>query len=86
MKTTKQVKREGLKLTPTQKRMLQLPKDILIKYNALIVNHVSMMSAAERRMVIERVEYGLSKNTISKEEVDKEIEVIRDYIEQGGKR
>jgi len=60
---------KALRIAPSKKEILRMPKEYLLQHNALIFHKASSLSSAQRRMVQERVAYGLNKNTITTEEV-----------------
>lgn len=64
---------EGVKIAPSKRDILELPKDLLLKHNALIFHKGSSLSAAQRKLVQGRVAYGIKRGTITTEEMAKEI-------------
>jgi len=72
---------KGMRLSPQKRRMYGMPKDVLLKHNALIFHKGSSLSYNERRMVQERVAYGINKGTIKPEEVAVEINKLNALIQ-----
>jgi len=72
---------KSLKISPSKRRILQLPKELLLKHNALVFHDVSPLSFAQRKMVVERIEYALQKGTIKVEEVASENNKINFLIQ-----
>jgi len=70
-----------IRISPSKKAILGLPYDILLKHNALIFHKGSSLSSTQRRMVQDRVAYGLNKNIITTEEVAKEINKLNALIQ-----
>ena len=58
-----------------------MPNDILLKHNALIFHKGSSLSSSQRRMVQDRVAYGISRGTIKPEDVAKEINQLNALIQ-----
>jgi len=71
----------SLRIAPSKRQILQLPKDLLLKHNALIFHKGSTLSSTQRRMVQERVAYGINKGTIKPEEVAQEINKLNALIQ-----
>lgn len=67
-------------LTPTQNRIFSMDRDIMIKHYALIVLMMSRMSREERRLVTNRINFGLAKGTIQQNEIDEAVAYIQQYI------
>jgi len=55
--------------TPTQNRIFSMDKDILLGHYVLVLMKMSNLSAEERRLVINRVVFGVNKGTITEEDV-----------------
>lgn len=73
---------KSLKIPPSKKRVLNMTKDEILQYNALIFHKgCKSLSSAERRMVQDRVAYGLNSGTIKTEEVAKEINMLNALIQ-----
>ena len=66
-KTDEQMMQKALRIAPSKREILRMPKEYLLQHNALIFHKASSLSSAQRRMVQERVAYGLNKNTITTE-------------------
>ena len=60
---------KSIRISPQKKRILSMPKDLLIEHNALIFHKSSSLSSTERSMVQQRVAYGLNKGYMTTEEV-----------------
>ena len=73
---------KSIKIAPSKRQILQLPKDLLLKHNALIFHKGSSLSSTQRKMVIERVAYGINRGTIKTEEVAKEINKLNALIQE----
>lgn len=71
----------SLRIAPSKRQILQLPKDLLLKHNALIFHKGSSLSSTQRRMVQDRVAYGLNNNTIKPEEVAHEVNKLNAMIQ-----
>jgi len=72
---------KSLKISPSKKKILNMTKDQLLKYNALIFHKgCKTLSSSERSMVQERIAYGLNRSTITTEEVAKEINSLNALI------
>ncbi|MGK0464802.1 hypothetical protein [Clostridium sp.] len=69
------------KLSPAQRQIIALPTDLLLKNYALIIYKASSLSSKKRDMVKERVSYKLSKELITVEDIEKEVNSLRDYVE-----
>ena len=72
---------KGFNIAPSKRAILALPADILIKHNALIFHKGSSLSSTQRKMVQERIAYGINKGTIKPEEVAKEINKLNALIQ-----
>tara|TARA_B100000768_G_scaffold160990_1_gene160839 strand:- start:159 stop:500 length:342 start_codon:yes stop_codon:yes gene_type:complete len=73
---------KSLKIPPSKKRVLNMTKDDILQYNALIFHKgCKSLSSAERKMVQDRVAYGLKNGTIKTEEVAKEINMLNALIQ-----
>lgn len=70
-----------LKIAPSKRAVLQMPKEILLKHNALIFHKGSSLSSSQRKMVQDRVAYGINKGWIKPEEVAKEINMLNAHIQ-----
>lgn len=77
---TSQIAR-SIRIAPSKRVVLQMPKNILLKHNALIFHKASSLSSSQRKMVQDRVAYGLSKGTIKPEDVAKEINQLNALIQ-----
>jgi hypothetical protein len=75
------LKRKTNVFTPTQNRILSMDRELLIRHYALVRLKVSSMSAEERRILLNRIHYGVEKGTISVEELQKEVDKVQDMIE-----
>lgn len=70
-----------IKMSPSKKKVLSLSKDALLQYNALIFHKgCQSLSSAERKMVQERIAYGITKGSIAPEEVAYEINSLNSLI------
>jgi len=91
--TTKRIKKEvesgtvdlaavakRLKIAPSKQAILQMPYDILIKHNALIFHKGSSLSSAQRKMVKERVAYGIKRGLIKPSQMSDEINKLNALI------
>lgn len=70
-----------LKIAPSKRAVLQMPKEILLKHNALIFHKGSSLSSSQRKMVQDRVVYGINRGWIKPEEVAKEINMLNAHIQ-----
>lgn len=70
----------SLKIAPSKRAILQLPKELLLKHNALIFHKGSSLSSTQRKMIVERVAYGINRGTITTEEMAKEINKLNALI------
>lgn len=68
--------------TTTQNRILSMDKELLIKHYALVRLRVSSMGAEERRILLNRINYGVDKGHISVEELQREVDKVQDMIEE----
>jgi hypothetical protein len=71
----------NIKIAPSKRAILQLPKDLLIKHNALIFHKGSSLSSTQRKMVQERVAYGVNRGIIEPQEVADEINKLNALIQ-----
>lgn len=69
--------------TPTQNRIFSMDKNILIRHYILIYLKESSLSAEERRLVKNRVSYGLTKGTITEEELEESAEELQRFLIDG---
>lgn len=69
-----------VKIAPSKMAILSLQKDTLLKHNALIFHKASTLSSTQRRLVQQRVAYGINKGTIETEEVAEEINKINAFL------
>ncbi len=72
---------KSLRLAPSKRAIFSLTKDLLLKHNALIFHKGSSLSSAQRKLVQERVSYGLKNETITPDEVAKEINILNRLIQ-----
>lgn len=72
---------DSIKLSPTKKRILSIPTDLLLKHYALIVYKASSLSSKERSLIKERVAYKLAKKEITAEEVADSINDLTEFLE-----
>lgn len=70
-----------IRIAPSKRVILQMPKDILLKHNALVFHKGSSLSSKQRRLVQERVAYGINSGTIKPEEVASEINKLNALIQ-----
>ena len=59
----------------------RMDKELLIKHYALVRLRVSSMGAEERRILLNRINYGVDKGHISVEELQREVDKVQDMIE-----
>jgi hypothetical protein len=80
---TKQVREilKSARISPTQKRVLSWPQDLLLKHYALIVYKASSLSSKERQLVTERIGYKLGKEHITPEQVSGAVNELTEYLE-----
>lgn len=71
----------NIRIAPSKRVILQMPKDILLKHNALIFHKGSSLSSSQRKLVQQRVAYGLNKGTIKPEEMSDEINKLNAIIQ-----
>ena len=71
---------KSLRIAPSKRQILQLPKNLLLKHNALIFHKGSSLSSTQRKMVQQRVAYGVNRGTIKPEEVAAEINKLNAII------
>ena len=70
-----------LKIAPSKRRVLQMTKDELLQYNALIFHKACQsLSSSERRMVQDRISYGINKGSITTKEVADDINNLNALI------
>lgn len=70
-----------LKIAPSKRRVLRMTKDELLQYNALIFHKACQsLSSSERRMVQDRITYGVSKGLITPQEVADDINNLNALI------
>jgi hypothetical protein len=62
--------------TPSQNRILSMDKELLIKHYALVRHQVSKLSSEERRILSNRIQYGVEKGNITIEELQKEVDIV----------
>jgi len=72
---------KAVRIAPSKRAILQMPKDILLKHHALVVHKISSFSSTQRRLIQERVAYGVSKERIKPEEVAKEVNNLNAFIQ-----
>ena len=72
---------ESLRLAPSKRAIYNLTKDLLLKHNALIFHKGSSLSSAQRKMVQERISYGINAGKIQPDEVAKEINILNRLIQ-----
>lgn len=70
-----------VKVSPTQRRVLSIPTDLLLKHYALIIYKASSLSSKERELVKERVAYKLAKKEITAEDVADSINDLTEFLE-----
>lgn len=72
---------KNIKMSPSKKRILGMSKDKLLQYNSLIFHKgCQSLSSAERRMVQERIAYGINKGSITTQEVADEINALNAFM------
>ena len=72
---------KSLKIAPSKRDVLQLSKKLLLKHNALIFHKGSSLSSTQRKMIQERIAYGINRGTIQTQEVAKEINKLNALIQ-----
>lgn len=72
-----------LRIKPSLREVLSLPKDLLLKHNALIALKASSLSSTKRKMVQERVSTLVKLNKITTEEVEKEVKELQEFVLKG---
>ena len=72
---------EAVRVAPSKRSIIQMPKDILLKHNALVVHKISSFSSTQRRLIQQRVAYGVSKGRIKPEEVAEEVNNLNAFIQ-----
>jgi hypothetical protein len=80
-KRAEAIKKKTDIFTPTQNRIFSMDKELLIKHYALVRCKVSSMTAESRRILLNRIEYGVEKGKITIEELQKEVDRVQDIIE-----
>jgi uncharacterized protein YrzB (UPF0473 family) len=81
-KKTQVINKKVNVFTPTQNRILTMDREFLIKHYALVRCKQSSMGAEERRILLNRIEYGVSKKTITVEELQIEVDKVQDMIQE----
>lgn len=76
------IKKADKIFTPTQNRIFSMDRDVLLKHAALINLKVSSLSAEERRLIVNRVEFGLMKGTIALKEIQDATLEIAKYMRE----
>lgn len=71
----------SLKMSPSKKLIYNLNKEVLLKHNALIFHKGSSLSSTQRKMIQQRIGYGLNKGTIKPEEVAREVNKLNALIQ-----
>jgi len=71
----------ALRIPPSKKAIFQMPYNILVKHNALILHKGSSLSSAQRKMVQDRVAYCVKKGLIKMEDVTAEVNLLTRMIE-----
>ena len=71
---------KGLRIAPSKRAIYQLPKDLLLKHNALIFHKASSLSSTQRKLVMNRVAYGINSGTITAAEVAVDINHLNKVI------
>lgn len=66
--------------TPTQNRIFSMDKEILLGHYVLVLMKMSRLSAEERRLVINRVAFGITKGSITEENVLDASRRMRDFL------
>ena len=77
----KELLNKGLRLAPSRKAVLMLNKESLIRHNALIFHKGSSLPSTQRKMIQERIAYGINKGTIKTQEVADEINKLNALIQ-----
>ena len=73
--------KENIRIAPSKRQILQLPKDLLLKHNSLIFHKGSSLSSTQRKLVQERIAYGINRGIIKPEEVSAEINKLNVLIQ-----
>lgn len=71
-----------IRIAPSKMAILQLSKESLLKFNALIFHKACSLSSSQRKMIQERVAYGINKGTIKPSEVQDEINALTALVKQ----
>jgi len=66
--------------TPTQNRIFSMDKEILLQHYILIMMKASSMSAEERRLVNNRVQFGVDKGSITEEDLMAANTKLKDFM------
>lgn len=72
---------KSLRIAPSKRAIFNLPKFLLLKHNALIFHKASSLSSAQRKLIQNRIGYGIEKGVIKPEEVAKEINLLNRMIQ-----
>tara|TARA_R110002050_G_scaffold48457_1_gene112753 strand:+ start:660 stop:950 length:291 start_codon:yes stop_codon:yes gene_type:complete len=70
---------EGVKIAPSIRAIYSLDKTALLEANSLILFKASSLSSRDRKMVQQRVAYGLDKGTIQMQEVVDDVNRLSDW-------
>jgi hypothetical protein len=72
---------KSIRIAPSKRAVLGLSKDLLLKHNALIFHKGSSLSSTQRKMIQERIAYGINKGTIQPSEVAAEVNKLNALIQ-----
>ena len=72
---------KSLRIAPSKRQILQLPKSLLLKHNALIFHKGSTLPSTQRKLVQSRIAYGIKQGTIQTKEVANEINKLNALIQ-----
>jgi hypothetical protein len=72
---------KSIRIAPSKRAVLGLSKDLLLKHNALIFHKGSSLPSAQRKMIQKRISYGLQNETITPDEVAREINILNRLIQ-----
>jgi uncharacterized membrane protein len=72
-------------MTPSQQRIFNMDKDMLIKHYALIRLKKGKLSTDQRRILDNRVNIAVDRGTITVEELQQEVDYLQDLIEAEAK-
>lgn len=74
--------RRVLKIPPSTRRVLEMTDEILLNNYALIMHKGSSLSSAQRRMVEQRVAFGVNEKRFTMEQVTESVNDLTTLIEK----